>query len=457
MFNLHQVIHAAPLGDRRRNDRALEIVTSLIAGGESGAEDGVHAPGDAGPWAHTMGRFRFFKNDALTLPALYTPCRDALAQQVLPGKRAYVVYDFSSVDYSHHATKRDRVQIGNKHGRGYELFSALVLDETGRPLGPVAQELRTADGCLSSEASSPIPFVDHFTQAERAVQAARFHLPGRELVHVWDREFDEVALERKLHDTSEKYLIRAKYLARKVLLGRRLTTLGGAVRATPRTIAGYVEREGTTYELRLAETFVTFHGPSWRGCKRGQRPTPGTALPVRVVIAELFLGGRRRHQWVLLTNLEDPLEQIVQIYTWRWRVERLFFLIKVGIRMEAWEEQCGERIARRLALFSLAAMALYHLQAAADNPEVAETIRFIAKRGGWLGRKNDPIGPMVLMRGMLRFLESLALLEQLGPNEMRRLGQRLAEVLGVPLPGVSPPLRKPRRTSRQPLPSSVAA
>jgi hypothetical protein len=444
MFNLQHVLHAAPLGDRRRNDRALEIVTAFLAGGESGAEDGVHAPGKAGPWAHTMGRFRFLQNDAVSLPALYTPCRDALAQLVPPGRRAYVVYDFSPVDYSHHATKRDRVQIGNTYGQGYELFSALVLDEAGRPLGPVVQELRTADGCLSSEASSPLPFVDHFTQAERAVQAARFHLPDRDLVHVWDSEFDEVELERTLHSTSERYVLRAKYLARKVLLGNRLTTLGRAVRAVPRTAAGTVEREGHTYELRVAETFVTFQGPSWRGCKRGQRPKPGPALPVRVVIAELHRGGRRAHQWVLLTNLEDPLEDIVQIYTWRWRVERLFFLIKVGIRIETWEEQRGERIARRLALFSLAAMVLYQLQAAADHPEIAATIRFIAKRGGWLGRKHDPIGPIVLMRGMLRLLDSLALLEELGPDEMRRLGKTLAEVFGVPVPGVGPPLRRPR-------------
>jgi hypothetical protein len=456
MFNLHEVIHAAPLGDRRRNERALEIVTSMIEGGESGAQDGVHAPGEAGPWAHTMGSFRFFNNDALTLPALYTPCREALAQLVPPGQRAYVVYDLSPVDYSHHAPKRDRVRIGNKYGRGYELFSALVLDQAGRPLGPVVQELRTADGCLSSEASSPLGFVDHYRQVERAVLAARFHLPGRDLVGVMDCEFDDVALERWLRDSSERYIIRAKYLARKVLLGDQPTTLRNAVRAARRHAAGTVEREGKTYELRLAETFVTFHGPSWRGHKRGHSPTPGRPLCVRVVITELYRGSRRAHQWVLLTNLDEPVEHIAQIYTWRWRVERLFFLIKVGMRLESWGEQNGERIARRLALCSLAAMAIYQLQAAATTPAFADTLRFIALRGGWLGRKQDPMGPLVLMRGMLRFLDSMAVLDQLGPDEMRRMAKTLSEALGLPIPGVDPPLRKPRRRLQRPAHSSLA-
>lgn len=445
MFDVRAILAAAPLGDRRRNARALEIVTALVQGGEPRADDGVHAPGEAGPWAHTMGRFRFYDNEALTLPNLYTPCRDALAQLVPPGRRAYVVYDPSPVDYSHHEAKRDRIQIGNAHGRGYELFSALVLDEQGRPLGPVAQELRTAEGCLSSEASEPLAFVDHYEQVERLIRAADFHLPGRQLVGVMDREFDDLALERWLRDASHRWVIRAQHLERQVLLRGRATTLRNAVRAAPRRVTGTLEREGKTYEVRLAETRVTFHGRSWRGGERGQAPQKGQPLDVRVVIVDLHRGGRRAHQWVLLTNLEDAAEHIVQIYAWRWRVERLFFLIKVGMRLETWGEQNGERIARRLALCSLAAMVVYQLHAAAADPAYAGAIRYIATLGGWLGKKNTPLGPIVMMRGMLRFIGAIALLEQLGLDEMRRMAEQLSEALGLPLPGIGPPLRTPRR------------
>src|SRR5689334_7332780 len=108
MFNLHHAIAAAPLGDQRRNDRALEAVTGLIEGVGPRADDGVHAPGDAGPWAHTMGCWRFYANEAIELPNLYEPVRTALAQLVPIGRRAYVIHDFSTVDYSRHNAKRDR-------------------------------------------------------------------------------------------------------------------------------------------------------------------------------------------------------------------------------------------------------------------------------------------------------------------------------------------------------------
>lgn len=448
MFDLHEVIAAAPLGDRRRNERALEIVTAVLQGVAPHAEDGVHVPGEAGPWAHAMGSFRFYSNDALALPNLHEPCRMALAQLVAPGQRAYVIYDVSVLDYSHHTAKHDRIQVGNERGLGYEMFSALVLDEEGRPLGPLVNEVHTADGCLSTEASAPFPFVDHFTQVERASRAASFHLPGRDLVSVLDREFDDLALERWFSDTARKYVIRAQHLDRHVLLWGRPSTLQNAVRAAPRHVAGTVEREGKLYEMRLAETFVSFDGRSWRGAKRGQPTKKSKPLPVRVVIAELYYQGRRAHQWVLLTNLDESAEQIARIYTWRWRVERLFFLAKVGMRLETWGEQNGERIARRLALCSLAAMVIYQLQAAAADSVFTEAIHYIATLGGWLGRKRDPLGPIVLMRGMLRFIGSVAVLEQLGPEGARSMAKTLSQALGLPLPGVSPPLRKPRRSRR---------
>lgn len=446
MFDLKKVIMAAPLGDERRNKRALEIVTSAIQGGESGAADHVHAPGEAGAWAHAMGSFRFYKNQDLLLPNLYEPCRAALAELVPPGRRAYVIYDVSCVDYSHHNAKDDRIQVGNKYGLGYELFSALVLDDQGRPLGPVMQELRTARGCLSSEASQPVPFVDHYEQAERASRAARVHLAGRDLVTVMDREFDDLELQRRLDDASEPSVIRAQHLSRKVLLNGNPTTLRNAVHAAPRVIAGTVEREGKVYERRLAETRVTLHGRSWRGCKRGLPAKKGKALSVRVVIVELYDHGRLVHQWVLLTNLDEPLEKIADIYTWRWRVERLFFLLKVGMHVPLWGEQDGERIARRLALASLAAMAIYQLQSPPPDSAKEAMLHQIAKIGGWYGRKCDPIGPLVLMRGMMRLLETLALLEEYGLDALRATGEQIARTLGLPVPGVGPPLRRPRRS-----------
>ena len=45
-----------------------------------------------------------------------------------------------------------------------------------------------------------------------------------------------------------------------------------------------------------------------------------------------------------------------------------------------------------------------------ENTEIDLSLRifaFIAKNGGWLGRRRDPIGPTILMRGMLHLLAAI--------------------------------------------------
>lgn len=87
---------------------------------------------------------------------------------------------------------------------------------------------------------------------------------------------------------------------------------------------------------------------------------------------------------------------------------------------------------------SLAALVIHRLLSLKDDPEREETLKEIARRGNWLGRKRDPIGPIVLMRGMMRVLEALALVEQLGAAKIRSLAEEI-------LPGISRETQASRR------------
>ncbi|MFT3770183.1 MAG: hypothetical protein QM820_32540 [Minicystis sp.] len=55
-----------------------------------------------------------------------------------------------------------------------------------------------------------------------------------------------------------------------------------------------------------------------------------------------------------------------------------------------------------------------------------------------LGKTSTPIGPIVMMRGALRFVAAIAVLDELGPDKLWSLAKILSEALGLPLPGVSP-------------------
>jgi hypothetical protein len=108
-------------------------------------------------------------------------------------------------------------------------------------------------------------------------------------------------------------------------------------------------------------------------------------------------------------------------------------LNKVGLRLEHWQQESGERIARRLAISQLAAMAVYQMQTAAEtDPEMGKLIKIVATLGGWLGRKQDPIGPIVLMRGMLLVLGWVTAVEEFGEEKLREVAQKLRSSVGLP-------------------------
>lgn len=135
--------------------------------------------------------------------------------------------------------------------------------------------------------------------------------------------------------------------------------------------------------------------------------------------------------WVLLTSLPvDTIEQAAWVgrtYELRWKVEDFFRLLKSGFNIEKSRLDNAGKIARLLVVLTLAATAILNLKQSVglpstgylndgeyklvkraalepENDDIDLEVRifgFIAKSGGWLGRRRDPIGPTVLMRGVL--------------------------------------------------------
>jgi len=114
----------------------------------------------------------------------------------------------------------------------------------------------------------------------------------------------------------------------------------------------------------------------------------------------------------------------------RWKIEDFLKLLKSGYRIEKHRFFDANKTAKLLVVLTLATMTLFHLKADlglppggylddegyirlkqayrdVDNPDIDLEWRltgFIAKSGGWLGRRNDPLGPTILMRGLLQVL-----------------------------------------------------
>ena len=397
------------------------------------ATGGAAARDCAAAWATTMAAWRFFNNGAVALSAAYDAVREAV-RSVLGGARmCFVVHDVSILDFTRHNAKGDRIPVGDHNGAGYEVYTGLVLNEHGRTVGPAFQEVRVEGGCKSSEPLSGreqkrglARFVGHIEQMEKAVRAVANCLVGIRVVHIADREFDDLQAMRAWMAFGVEFILRAQHMTRSVLLDGQHVSLAQACAKAPLRRAGTVERDGVRYRRWCGEIRVVLDGYSRRGRHRGERAKRGEPIEVRVVVAELRAKGKDTIRWALVTNVTESTEWVVQAYVWRWRIERYFYLAKVGFKLEAWTQHDGEALARKLAVASLAAMVIHHLLAMnEENPESIDAIRTIAALGGWLGRKRDSLGPIVLLRGTTNLFNAIVAVKEIGPKRLIAIGEQV--------------------------------
>jgi hypothetical protein len=209
---------------------------------------------------------------------------------------------------------------------------------------------------------------------------------------------------------------------------------------------------------RLADVSIgSFRARLYRQAKRnGKYYRPPRAVDVHVgVIREVNPPKAGTPVcWVLFTSLPaetfEDMAFVGRCYELRWTVEELFRLLKSGYRVLYCRLNNVAKIARYLVILTLAAMVMLNLKRQVglpskgkmsdedyrrvktamcepDNREIDLNLRlfaFIAKNGGWLGRRRDPIGPTVLMRGMLHLLAVL--------DTSARYGQLIQEALRNP-------------------------
>ena len=191
------------------------------------------------------------------------------------------------------------------------------------------------------------------------------------------------------------------------------------------------EHSTQKYQLHVGEATVTMRGASQRAVARKRnRPQTGSAIRVRIVISELRKEGQKTLRWVLLTNLKESALSIVEKYLLRWKIERLFHFSKIGFRLECWHQESAKRVARRLLLVQLAAMAVYQLRDATNDKSI-NLMHTLAHLGGWSGRPKAPIGPTMLMRGALLFIASLQLIQLYSKKELLAMARSLEPMLGM--------------------------
>ncbi len=275
------------------------------------------------------------------------------------------------------------------------------------------------------------------------------------VVTVADRESDIFDLLVVAQHKKAAYLVRANQ--DRLVLDEEQRQLWGVLEAAEAagcyTVTVQNKKKGASkgaatrqakLEVRYVEDLVlkpTRRKPEFR--VEGWGPVRLNAIYVKEVEATIDV--EDQIEWMLLTNLpvrsfEEVLEK-VEWYCQRWHIETYHKVLKSGCRVEQCQLATGERLGRYVALMSVVAWRLFWMtywQRVADvstsckvvlaphewkalyckthrtssapqeeeAPTLREAVRWIARLGGFLGRKGDgEPGVTVLWRGWCRLTD----------------------------------------------------
>jgi hypothetical protein len=345
--------------------------------------------------AQAQAAWRFFKNRRTCLPKLIAPLQVLARNDLRQRKRDFVleVHDWCFPHYYTHPSKADQTVLSHSKDIGYELATGLLVDAvTGCPIAPIEQRLLAKDAVHSSR--QPAPAVDAF-RLDEVLPSMRYAGSlglGARLVHVIDQEADSVAHLRDWDQDGHLFVVRAEGTRGVRYAGVRRSLAEVAATLKQRGRLGWCREvlyEGNKAVQYIGSAEVVLDRPAQRHRRRGQpagqedrRRIPGRALRLRLVVAEVrSLGGEVLAVWLLLSNVPAgvPDTEVALWYYYRCRVESYHKLIQsAGMQLESWQQETAARIAKRLAVASMAC-ALAWLAARAPG-EGGQRLRAVAVR-----------------------------------------------------------------------------
>ena len=328
-------------------------------------------PGEHGSLADTQALWRFLSNPRVGPVDLSAPLLAMAHQAVQHDCQAYAlaVHDWSRLNFGTHQSKRDRVRMSHEHDVGYDLQSTvLVSDRDGSPLCAPVQNLRTAQGLLSSRADAVValkPHLDELSERMRWLEQQRL---ARPLVHVVDREADSIGHLRQWSAAGSLWLVRVKAGSRVSGPQGSLALSEVAAQLEFQAHRQLDEQAGDAVQwIASTQVVITRAAKPKALDDKGKRvaPVKGQPLKARLVVSQMRNdSGKVLAQWYLLSNVPETVHACTlgRWYYWRWRIESYFKLLKqAGQQVEHWEQESGPAIFKRLLIAAQACALAWRL------------------------------------------------------------------------------------------------
>ena len=362
------------LGDRRRTDRLVRIVSTKAA-----HPTPSFLPAAGGDLAKVKGYYRFVDHEdeeALSMETILRGHRDQTLRRMASESRVLAIHDETDLEYAGLRECEGLGTIGkNQTGtatRGLCLHSTLVVTaETGLPLGVVradcyARQLRPDH---KGKDARQIPLEDKETlrwvEGLQEVRALSKRIPNTGIIHVMDREADFFELFDDWRESpSGHLLVRAMHDRR---IGEP-SSLFESVSHSPvchRMVLEVCRRSARPKKgrraalparpARKATMAIRYRQvelqPPHDGLNRHKAPI---AVWIIHAVEEAPPEGQERLEWYLLTTIPiDSPERALECLKWyrfRWRIEDWHKILQSGCGVEELQNDTAERIKRVMAM-----------------------------------------------------------------------------------------------------------
>ncbi|MEX2598532.1 MAG: IS4 family transposase [Dehalococcoidia bacterium] len=427
----------AQLGDQRLNRRLVRIVSGLAARPTASVP---HAFQD---WSAVKATYRFWDSERVRPDAILAAHGSSTQERVQGHQRVLALQDTTSLDFTTHPKTNGLGPLEHPAHSGLHVHSVLLSTLEGVPLGLLDHQVWARDGERAGQRHQRRTRPTAEKESQRwltALTATIAQIPAPvQVTTVADREADIYDLMAAPRREGADLLIRITH-------NRRVThearTLWEAIQQEPVQDHWPVHlKRKDNQQARTAMLSIRFCAldvlpPQHRAKREGLQP-----VSVWVVLAEETAApaGVPPVRWLLLTTCPvttvDEAVQCVQWYSRRWLIERYHYVLKSGCQIEELQLQEARRLLMALTTYAVVAWLLLWLTYQArqgpdescasvlaahewrslycfthktpvppkEPPTLREAVRWIAKLGGFLGRKHDgEPGVKVLWRGWTR-------------------------------------------------------
>ncbi|WP_414517945.1 IS4 family transposase [Nostoc sp. PCC 9305] len=430
-------LETAELGDTRRTKRLMKIVENLSAKPEASI------PQASGTWAETKATYDFWDSPYVKPSMIRQGHRDATVERISKQRVVLAIQDTTELNYTSHKALSGTGYLDSKYAQGLKVHSIFTASAQGVPLGIIEQKVWARKEEELGKAENRKQKSTQQKESQRwldGLKATESIIPEwLQVVTIADREADIYDLFACPRRPDSDFLIRAtqnrcldgseQHLWETLESVDSLGTITLDVKRNP-------TRPSRTALLTLRYRTITIAPPQNRPKTEQLAPITLQAILVTEVDPPPEI---EPICWLLLTTLEiSTLQDVlkyVQWYSYRWLIERYHYVLKSGCGIEKLQLETAQRIEMALATYSIVAWrllwliylarceptanceqvlephewqvlytAIHHQSYSHTSPPtLAEVVNWIARLGGFLGRKGDGFpGVKVLWRGLTR-------------------------------------------------------